>query len=336
MSNRLRLAVIGCGDIASYVALVCRYIPGIRITACVSKSRQEAELFAKIHHIPHVFTNYEELLLNQDLFDSVYLSTPHHLHAPMIRTAINHNLPVLCEKPITESVATAKEIIADVNSSGVKVGINYQYRYNPACQKLIHYTQKDIGRLFYIQINLPWHRELNYFDHSSWHKKISTAGGGTLLTQGSHYLDIALLAANSSPMAIQGVVDQKVFNADDIEIEDYAHGIITLKNGAHIEITSSMVANPQQTATIEVYGEKGYAKFSESKRPHFLTKGIRPSKYEYRLPQSVHPLGRSLVGFRHWVQFDQPYLTPIHSALPVMEVVSGIYQAAASKKEVVL
>ena len=336
MSNKLRLAVVGCGDIASYVALICRYIPNIRILACASKSSQEASSFAKKHHIPHVFNNYEELLQYPEVCDAVYLSTPHHLHAPMIRAAINHHLPVLCEKPITESIATAQEIIADVRSSGNKVGINYQYRYNPACQKLIHYTQKDIGKLFYIQINLPWHREPNYFERSTWHKKKSSAGGGTLLTQGSHFLDIALLAANSEPITIQGVIDQKVFNSDDIEIEDYAHGVITLKNGTHIEITSSMAANPQQTATIEVYGEKGYAKFSESKRPHFLTKGIRPSKFEQTLPFSVHPLGRSLVGFRNWVQFDQPYLTPIHSAFPVMKVVSGVYQAAASKQEVVL
>ena len=336
MINKLHLAVVGCGDIASYVALVSRYIPNIRITACVSKSKPEAEQFAKKHRIPHVFTNYEQLLQHSDLFDAVYLSTPHHLHAPMIRSAVDQFLPVLCEKPITESVPTAKEIINYVNNSPVKVGINYQYRYNPACQKLIEYTHSDIGKLYYIQINLPWHRELDYFNNSTWHKKKSSAGGGTLLTQGSHYLDIALLAAQSEPLTVLGVTDRKVFTAPDIEIEDYAHGIITLKNKAHIEITSSMVANPQQTATIEIYGEKGYAKFSEASRPHFLTKGISPSRYKQQLPFGVHPLARSLLGFCKWIQQDQPYLTPIHSALPVMAAVDAIYRSAALKKEIQL
>ncbi len=210
-NKKFRLAVVGCGDIAGSIALVTKTLRNFVITTCVSKDLQEAETFAKKNGIPKAYNEYQELFVHQSEYDAIYLSTPHHLHGPMIKAAIDQNIPVLCEKPITESYATAVEIIKFVEASKVKVGINYQYRYNPACQKLIHYTQNDMGKLYYIRINIPWHREPSYFDFSSWHKKIAFAGGGTLITQGSHFLDIALLAAKSNPISAFGADSRKVF-----------------------------------------------------------------------------------------------------------------------------
>lgn len=333
MNKRFRLAVVGCGDIAAYVALVTKTLPRFSISACVSKQRSEAEQFAKKYRIPYIFTDLNELLEHRDLYDAVYLSTPHNLHSGMIKSAIDLNIPVLCEKPIAESLSSAEHIVNYVNHSKVKVGINYQYRYNPACQKLIHFTRQDIGKLYYIRVNIPWHRKSDYFDHSSWHKKLTTAGGGTLLTQGSHFLDIALLAANSVPIKTFGITDQKFFNRDDIEIEDFSHAIITMKNGSHIEITSSMISNPEQTATIEVYGEKGFAKFSAEKHPNFSVKGTSASQFDLHLPFGVHPLARSLQGFKEWIMDKSPYLTPISSALPVMTAIDAIYRSAKTHQE---
>lgn len=330
MSKRFRIAVVGCGDIAGFVALVCKSLARISISACVSKEKKDALAFAKKNQVPDVFDDYEELLQNKSSFDAVYLSTPHHLHAPMIRSAISLGIPILCEKPIAQDLDTAIEIVNDVEQLNGKVGINYQYRYNPYCQKLIAYAQHDIGQIHYVQINIPWHREPEYFHLSNWHKRIATAGGGTLLTQGSHFLDIALLAVNSKPISAAGITAQKVFNQSDIEIEDYAHAVITTQKGTHIEITSSMVAYPQQSATITIYGEKGQGSFSATERPYFLSRGSRPTNRQIQLPFGVHPLARSLQGFRNWIEFGQPYLTPINTALPVMAVIDAIYRSARS------
>ena len=199
MYKKFRLAVVGCGDIAGYVAMITKTIPQITISACASKTIKEAQLFAKKHHIPNVYTDYQSLLDHQTQFDAIYLSTPHHLHAPMIRAAVHLSIPILCEKPIAENLIVAKEIANDAITANVKIGINYQYRYDHSCQKLIAYAHQDIGKVHYVRINVPWHRELNYFNQSEWHKKVSSAGGGTLLTQGSHFLDIALQAVNSAP-----------------------------------------------------------------------------------------------------------------------------------------
>lgn len=334
MRNRMRLAIVGCGDIANYVALLTKTLPSVRITACASNSREEAERFAGKHHIASAYDDYNTLLKEDDLFDAIYISTPHHLHASMIRSAIHLGFPVLCEKPITDGLLTAREIVSEVQNLRAKVGINYQYRYNPACQKLINYSHNDLGKLHYIRINIPWHREPGYFNNSTWHKKLATAGGGTLITQGSHFLDIALLAANANHVSAFGTVDRKVFNTKDIEIEDYAHGIVTLDNGAHIEITSSMVANPEQTATIEVYGENGFARFSAKKRPFFFSKGARPSQKSDPITFGIHPLARSLQGFADWVVEDKPFRTPIASALPVMTVIDAIYKSSQTRIEV--
>ena len=212
----------------------------------------------------------------------------------------------------------------------VKVAVNYQYRYDRAAYGLARAIQTgQLGEVRYGRINLPWHREPYYFEDSPWHKTLAAAGGGTLITQGSHFLDLALWACGQRPVSAMGRTARRVFQA--VEVEDLAMGIVELEGGALIEICSSMAAAVEQTASLELYGALATGVYTARPRPHtrFLGRQIRIEPLPVAGP---HALPRSLEAFRRWVRGGAPHLVPVREALPALAVVEAIYRSANSHK----
>jgi predicted dehydrogenase len=216
----------------------------------------------------------------------------------------------------------------------VRVGVNYQYRYDTGCYALAQAArQGEMGELYYGRCNVPWHREAAYFEQGSWRGEPARSGGGTLLTQGSHALDLLLWALDSPPRAATGMTARPRF--PQVEVESVALGTVELENGALIQVSSSMVARPEQAVTLELYGELGTALYSNRPWPHARFRGQRVRRM--RPPVwGVHALQRSLEGFRAWVMEDRPYLTPAAEALPVLAAVEALYRSAQSgEKEMI-
>jgi len=320
--KKLDLAIVGCGDIAGFTALVSRLVPQVNLSACCDVNAERARAFAKRHHTPHIFTDYAELLAKAPM-DAVYLAVPHHLHYEMILAAVETGKPVFVEKPVTRTLSEGKKLVE--TAAGRKVGVNYQYRYDSGCYPLARAIQSGaLGRIHSIRINIPWHRTQAYFDGAAWHKTIAQAGGGTLITQGSHFLDVALWALNELPVSAVGYAATRGF---DVEVDTLAHGIVETSGGTLINITSSMVAATEQTVTIEAYGGRGTAIYSDRPLPHVKFIGVKIKK-ESPPERGIHALQRSLAGFANWILDDKPFLIPAASTLPVLAAMDGIYRSA--------
>jgi UDP-N-acetyl-2-amino-2-deoxyglucuronate dehydrogenase len=321
--NKLNLAVVGCGDIAGFTALVSKLVPQMTLAVCCDVNAERAQGFAKRHHIPQVFTDYKELLEKSSV-DAVYLAVPHHLHYEMILAAVKAGKPVFVEKPVTRTLDEGKKLIEAIGNA--KVGVNYQYRYDSGCYALARAVQSGgLGKIHSVRINIPWHRTQMYFDGATWHKTIAQAGGGTLITQGSHFLDVALWALGETPVSAMGYTAAPGF---DVEVDTLAHGIIETAGGTLVSVVSSMVAATEQQVTIEAYGERGSAFYSDRPFPHVKFVGVKIHKE--RSPEwGVHALQRSLMGFAKWILNDKPFLTPAASTLPVLAAVDGIYRSTA-------
>jgi predicted dehydrogenase len=207
--------------------------------------------------------------------------------------------------------------------------VNYQYRYDSGCYALARAVRAGtLGRVHSIRINLPWCREQSYFDGAAWHKTIAQSGGGTLITQGSHLLDVALWALDERPVSAMGYTATPLF---DVEVDTLTHGIVETSGGTLINITSSMVAASEQAVTIEVYGEKGTAIYKDKPIPSVKFIGVKVRKEG--LPEwGIHALQRSLSGIAKWILDDKPFLIPAVSTLPVLAAVDGIYHSAKTGK----
>lgn len=323
--KKLRLGMVGCGDIAGFTALVSRLVPQITISACCDVNEERAQKFAKRHSIPQVFADHAELLKKSDI-EAVYLAVPHFLHYRMILDAIEADKAVLVEKPLTRTLPEGEELVRIIQQRGVKVGVNYQYRYDSGCYALARAIQKgDLGRIHSIRINIPWHRTQKYFDAAQWHKTIAQAGGGTLITQGSHFLDVALWALSEAPVSAMGYTASPGF---EVEVDTLVHGIVETRSSL-VSITSSMAAAKEQAVTIEAYGELGTAIYRNMPLPKVRFFGVKIQK-ERLTGFGVHALQRSLSGFANWILDGKPFLIPAAGSLPVLAAVDAIYRSAAS------
>jgi len=323
--SKVKLAIVGCGDIAQFTALFGRLSRRIQMTVACDVDLERAKRFAKRFAISQTEHDFADVLASD--VDAVYLAVPHHMHFKMIKAAIETKKAVFVEKPVTRTYAEAVEISRLAEATGVKVAVNYQYRYDSGCFALAQSVQSgQLGKIFAIRINVPWHRQQDYFEKSIWHQNISTAGGGTLITQGSHFLDVALWALGTQPISALGYIKQSKFK--NVEVEDLAQGIVEMSDEALIQISTTMASASEQAVTIEVYGDKATAVYSNKPWPNVRFYGANIRRQTPHIWGGVHALQRSLEAFGLWVQTGEPHLCSARESLLVLSVVEGIYQSA--------
>jgi UDP-N-acetyl-2-amino-2-deoxyglucuronate dehydrogenase len=330
MSATLRLAVVGCGDVAGYTAWFARLNPRIRLAACCDRDEVRAVTFARRHHVPAWYKEYADLLAAGG-FEAVYLAVPHDLHLPLARQAIQAGLAVLLEKPLANGQLEGQTLAAEVAQYGARLAVNYQYRYDAACYALARVAQSGaLGKIRYARCNVPWERQAAYFaGGASWHASRARSGGGTLLTQASHFLDVLLWACGSPALRAQGLTRNLAFGAQGVEVEDLAMGQVELQDGALIQLCSSMAVHPEQPATLELYGERGTLFYRAGWTPRLEARGLRV-RLERPPAPGVHALARSLEAFRRYAQGGEPHLATADQALATLTVVDALYRAAQS------
>lgn len=348
----MNLAIVGCGDVGFYVARLAWLNRKIRLVACVDPDPERAAYVAKKSGCRTTYRNLDELLEAHGAtgtttnapaapaaapdadsstpasirgLDAVYLGVPHDLHLPLVRQTTEAGLAVLCEKPLAHTLEDAAEI-ARISESGAKIGINYQYRYDHAIYSLTEAVQNGtLGDIRYIRCNVPWCRTADYFGDGGWHAQQKRAGGGTLITQGSHLLDIALLCAGGTVTHASGQGFTEVFTATDVD--DLFFGFLETSTGVKIQICSSMVAYPEQPVSIEVYGTRGTVTYYGPEKSRLVCSGVKVRRRKHPV-RFYHALGRSIEGFRRWVSGDDEYACPAPEALKVMTAVDMLYKSA--------
>ncbi len=337
--KQLRVAVVGLGDIGRYVAGFLSMDPLFRPSVVVDRNEERARNGARRFRFGAWSTEYRDALTDP-AGDAIYLGVPHHLHYSMVMAALEAGKPVLCEKPITIEVKHAREIVRTSERTGIPVAVNYQYRYDPAAQRLIRICRSGaLGRIRYARCNVPWFRDPSYFDGAAWHASVAESGGGTLLTQASHVVDLALAAAGLPIRRIWGWTERGAFPG--VEVEDTAFGTVEFSNGAILQIAGTMRAVPERSMSLEVYAEHGTMVWNQTGRRRFrlyqaprrarsVGRPALPRSSSPRLPWGIHPLQRSMRGFRLWVYGGAPSLNNAGDAVAVLRVVQGCYESAAA------
>ncbi|MFW5689517.1 MAG: Gfo/Idh/MocA family protein [Spirochaetota bacterium] len=324
----MRLAVIGCGDASFAMGVASRFVRRCRIVAAVDPDRGRRERFARRYRA-RGFAEWSRAL-EEVRPDAVYIAVPHDLHRPIALECARAGTPVLLEKPVAHSLGEA-ELLRDEMPPGALVGVNYQYRYDPRAAALVEAGRDGaLGAIRYATIEVPWFRGPEYFVQAGWHASRTRAGGGTLLTQASHALDL-VLAVCGEPAAATGRSWNRFHS---VEVEDLFMGVIETDAGAPVSIVSSMVSVPPSRLRVSLYGERGSLHYAGPSRATLRSRGVRVGA-PIVLTQ-LHPYVASLAGFRDWVEGRSEYRCPLERAMPVMRACAALYESAASGRTVAL
>lgn len=323
--GNIRFGVIGCGDIAKDMLLVFKLTRGVTVSALCDINEERLTRQGKRFKNAVLFIDYAKMLKEADI-DAVYIALPHFLHYPVMKKAIEAGKHILCEKPITIDVNNAMEIVRDAEYQNLKVAVNYQYRYDKNCYRLVQAVKNGhLGKINFIRCSVPWSRDKSYFDKAPWHASLEKSGGGTLLTQGSHLLDIILWMSGCGVKKAEGVCRKLKFK--EAETEDFCFAELELENGIPVQFLSTMAAPVEGKVRLEVYGEDGYGEYTKKINSKVKFKGFRSPVYKYGRP-AVHAVQKGLRDFRDSITSGKEHLCPGEEAIKVLKAVKQIYESS--------
>ena len=256
----VRFGIVGTGLSATFLAGAIARVPSAALSAvCRSTPSRAAESAAKFG-VP-CETSFEALLARPDV-DVIGVCTPSGLHASMSSAAARAGKHVLVDKPMGLSLASADEAIETARQQGVLLSVILQRRTDPAFARLqAAIAAGELGQPVLGSISVPYLRTQAYYESAAWRATADLDGGGVLINQAIHLLDLLLWFMGD----VARVRADAATLAHRINVEDCLTATMTFTSGALGAIASTTATDPGFPHRVEVYGTAGGAQIEGEK-----------------------------------------------------------------------
>lgn len=208
------------------------------------------------------YLDFDEMLKNPDI-EVVSIAVPSGMHADFAVKAMKAGKNVLIEKPVDITVEAALKIEKARQETGMKAGVVHQNRYNPD-MPLMHdaVVSGKIGKVLFGDFSVKWFRTQEYYDKGGWRGTWEMDGGGSLMNQAVHTVDLMQWLMNSE---VESVTSQTAIYNHKIDTEDFTASLIKFKSGAVATFISTTCAYPGICTGIKVYGTNGSMEADQDK-----------------------------------------------------------------------
>lgn len=251
--KKFRIGIIGCGTILPVHLDSIHSINNAEISVVCDIDEGKAQKIAEQEKC-RIEIDYKKVL-NDESIDIVHILTPHYLHTPMAIEALEKNKHVVLEKPVGISFEELKMLKEKADQSERTIGVTLQNRFNPTTIKMKEIIASDeLGAFVSSKGLLTWCRVDDYYSDSSWRGKLATEGGGLLINQAIHTLD--LLEYVGGPIKdLQAQIAN--FTHPEIEVEDTAMISMNYESGASGSFYGSNSYGLNSDVEMEFVFEKG-------------------------------------------------------------------------------
>ncbi|GGF84239.1 oxidoreductase [Paenibacillus albidus] len=357
MSNKLKIAIIGCGGIATgkHMPSLSRQKDAEMVAFCdiiEERAQDAAEKYGA--EGAKVYTDFRKLLEDGG-FDIVHVCTPNDSHSEITVASLEAGNHVMCEKPMAKTTAQAREMLDAARRTGKKLSIAYQNRFRSDSEYLKAVCEKgELGDIYYAKAIALRRRAVPTWGVFLDEEK---QGGGPLIDIGTHALDLTLwMMDNYKPRSVVGSVFHKLahngnsgnafgpWDPEEFKVEDSAFGFVTMENGATISVEASWALNVAEfgEAKTLLAGTEGGAD---------MTDGLRLNgDHGGRLYETKVDLSSGGVAFfsggqedaadreaRLWLEAiredKEPVVKP-EQALVVTQILEAIYESARTGRAV--
>ena len=271
-SPRHRIALVGLGMAVSPHAQSLRDLAD-RVDV-VAFSRSEARRRAFTERFPFPIADDLDALVADPSIDAALILTPPRTHLPIVERFAAAGKHVLLEKPLEADTARAERVVDCCARAGVQLGVVLQHRFRPAARALEERLRRgDLGDVAAATVHVPWWRPQTYYDEPG-RGTLERDGGGVLLTQAIHTLDLFLTLTPS-------VAEVAAFTATTalhrMQTEDIACAALRFADGALASLYATTASYPGFAEKIEIIGARGSAMLSAGKVEFALHDGTRES-----------------------------------------------------------
>jgi UDP-N-acetyl-2-amino-2-deoxyglucuronate dehydrogenase len=258
MSEKIyKFGVVGTGMIAQFHSKALAAMPDAEMVACFDRSVERANAFGAENNIA-AYGNIDDFLAHEDL-DFVTVGTPSGAHLEPALAAANAGKHVIVEKPVEVTTEKIDELIAACDKNKVQLIGVLPRRFNQST-KIFKKAIEDgrFGKIVLADAYVKWFRTQAYYDSAGWRGTWALDGGGALMNQSIHTIDLLLhlMGPVKAVCAFAGLEAHK-----DIEVEDVAVAIVEFENGARgvIQGSTACYSKDGHPAQVQVCGSKGSA-----------------------------------------------------------------------------
>jgi UDP-N-acetyl-2-amino-2-deoxyglucuronate dehydrogenase len=251
--RKIKTALVGCGKVGHLHAAALRALPESEFVAVCARSPEKTRAFAAKYSVA-AFTDVEEMIARAKV-EALCICTPHPEHAAPTITAAKMGVHVLVEKPLSSSLADCDAMLAAAKANKTLLSTVCQRRFYPPCRRIFDAIQN--GRIGQPALGIAtifgW-RDEAYYRSDPWRGSWKGEGGGVLVNQSPHQLDLLLWYLGEVEEVFGYWANQ---NHPYIEVEDTAIAVVRFKNGALGNIVVSNSQNPALYARVSVHGKSG-------------------------------------------------------------------------------
>lgn len=245
-------AVIGCGDVSCVHFEAIAANPKIDLVAvCDTDPGRLAAAVAAFDVAG--FADHQQLI-EEMRPDVVHVCTPHHQHVSVAVDCLENGINVIIEKPLAHTMAEGRRLVDVAQQSAAKAAVCFQNRYNATAQAMHQVlTSGELGTVLGASATVMWQRSAEYYRAKPWRGRWETSGGGLLMNQAVHTVDL-LQWLVGDVTDVQGHVGTHVLG-EDIEVEDTAEMVLSHSNGARTVFYATLANVVNSPVMIDIYTE---------------------------------------------------------------------------------
>jgi UDP-N-acetyl-2-amino-2-deoxyglucuronate dehydrogenase len=248
----IRVGILGGGGISETHARAAAAIPGVEIVAVHGDNAQKARRLAAAHGAPDLPTF--EAFLGHRPMDVVAIGSPSGCHSAQAIACARAGLHVLVEKPMAVTSEEAGRLIEACEARNVRLGVFFQDRLQPDFVRLKEFLDAGgLGRILLASGHVKWYRPPEYYGTSRWRGTWALDGGGAVMNQGIHTLDLMLHLLGD----VASVCARARALRHAVEVEDTGVASLELRSGALATFEASTAAYPGYKRRLEISGERG-------------------------------------------------------------------------------
>ncbi len=252
MGRTIGFVIIGCGTIAPWHADSIGRIEGAKLVAVSDVVEEAAQKMGQKYQADW-YTDYQKMFEREDL-DVVCVLTPSGMRKDIVLKAAEAGKHVVVEKPIEVTLERIDQMIEACEQAGLKLAVIFQNRFLPAARKVKEAMELGkLGKPILGDAYVKWYRTQEYYDSGGWRGTWRYDGGGALMNQSVHTIDLLLWVMGP----VEAISAKIATLAHKIEVEDLAVATLRFANGALGVIEGSTAISPGFSSRLEIHGENG-------------------------------------------------------------------------------
>lgn len=332
-----KTAIVGCGAISKNHIEAIKDIQSTELAAFCDTNQENLQKTVEKYG-GNAYSSLEEMLEKEQI-DVLHICTPHYLHVPMALSALKKNVNVLMEKPPAISHEQFAQLTEAEKNSSARLGICFQNRYNSATQKAKKVLESGVlGKPLGARAIVTWKRGGVYYTESDWRGKIDREGGGVLINQSIHTLDLATyllgmpskITATSANYHLQGVINEEDTISAFIEYPD-DKSIVFFATTAYCKSAPVLLEIPCENGnirlennTLRITYPDGKTEFEDCSTKNFTGKTCWGTGHKFIIEDYYKKL-----------EAGEQFPITLESTRPSFETMMAIYDSAKTHKSII-